>query len=88
MSDDELLVRAPYVAKFSTYRITVTPRVINAARHVAIATAGQEKAQALAAVLEGPFEPITYPIQSIDPGDGDLTWLVDRAAASKLTRPL
>ena len=88
LSDDELLVRAPYVAKFSTYRITVTPRVINAARHVAIATAGQEKAQALAAVLEGPFEPITYPIQSIDPGDGDLTWLVDRAAASKLTRPL
>jgi 6-phosphogluconolactonase len=85
LTDDDRLVRAPYVAKFATYRITLTPRVINAARAVEIATAGDEKAAALAAVLEGPHEPATYPIQIVAPRDGNLTWLVDRAAAAKLT---
>ena len=82
--DDTLLARAPYVAKFGTHRITLTPRVINAARAVAVATAGPAKADALAAVLDGPREPALYPIQAVAPGTGRLTWLVDEAAAAKL----
>lgn len=84
LEDDELLVRAPYVAKFSTYRITLTPRVLCAARRVAIATAGPEKTAALSAVLEGPYDPIRYPIQIVNPAEGRLTWLVDRVAAAGL----
>ena len=41
--DDAQLVRAPFVTKLSAYRLTVTPRVINAAHLVAIATAGPQK---------------------------------------------
>jgi 6-phosphogluconolactonase len=82
--DDDRLVRAPYVAKFSTYRITLTPLVINAAREVAVATAGPTKTDALAAVLTGPYEPTTYPSQVLEPRRGTLTWLVDEAAAAKL----
>ncbi len=82
--DDARLVRAPYVAKFSTYRITLTPLAINAAREVAVATAGPEKTDALAAVLRGPHEPQTYPAQILAPRSGRLTWLVDEAAAAKL----
>jgi 6-phosphogluconolactonase len=82
--DDDRLVRAPYVAKFRAYRITLTPRVINAAREVAVATAGPTKTDALAAVLTGPYEPATYPSQILEPRRGTLTWLVDEAAAAKL----
>jgi 6-phosphogluconolactonase len=84
LTDDEFLVRAPYVEKFSTYRITLTPLVINAARRIAIATAGDEKADALAHVLDGPYDPTTYPIQIVKPVEGILTWFVDRAATAKL----
>lgn len=84
LTGDELLVRAPFVEKFGTYRITLTPRMINAAREVDIATAGPTKADALSAVLGGSYEPRTYPIQIVNPQDGGLTWLVDRAAAAKL----
>ncbi|MBC5829483.1 MAG: 6-phosphogluconolactonase [Candidatus Eremiobacteraeota bacterium] len=83
-SDDEKFVDAPFVAKFGTYRITITPRTINASRHVIIATAGEEKAQALAAALHGPYNPDIYPVQLVQPTDGKLTWLVDRAAAQGL----
>lgn len=85
LTDDERLVRAPYVEKFSTYRITITPLVINNARHVAIATEGLPKAPALYAVRKGPYDPLVHPIQIVDPKDGRLTWLVDRAAAAELS---
>ena len=48
--------------------------------------AGGDKADALAAVLEGPPDPTHYPSQLITPTDGELLYLLDRAAAAKLTR--
>jgi 6-phosphogluconolactonase len=86
LTDNDALVRAPWVAKFSTFRITVTPRVINAARNVAIAAGGAGKAAVLRDVREGPYEPALRPIQIVDPKPGVLTWCVDEAAASALTR--
>lgn len=80
-ADDAALVRAPYVETFATFRITVTPRVLNAAHAVVVATAGAAKAHALAAVLDEPAAPLQYPISILSPSDGTLTWLVDRAAA-------
>jgi 6-phosphogluconolactonase len=84
LEGDTLLVKAPWVAKFSTFRITFTPSLINAAREVHIATGGEAKADALAGVLEGPYQPSVYPIQIVSP-TGSLVWMVDRAAAAKLT---
>ncbi len=83
-TDDAELVRAPWVDKFSTHRITITPHVINGARNVAIAVAGSGKAEALAAVLDGPQRPSEYPIQIVAPRSGHLVWFVDRAATAKL----
>ena len=85
--DDDALVRAPYVEKFSTYRITLTPRVLNAARAIDVATAGTAKAAALAAVFAGPSDPTHYPISVLDPAPGRLTWLVDRAAMAGAQTP-
>jgi len=81
---EEALVRAPYVPKLSAFRITLTPLAINAARDVAIEICGAEKAAVLERVLEGPFEPVNYPIQAVAPASGKLTWFLDRAAAAKL----
>jgi 6-phosphogluconolactonase len=84
LEDDDLLVRAPYVAKFASYRITLTPKAINAAHEVAVATAGPTKTDALAAVLLGSSEPRDVPSRILRPRTGKLTWLVDEAAAAKL----
>lgn len=83
--DAALLVRAPFVPKLNAYRLTITPLIINAARHVAIATEGAAKAPAAQAVREGPCDPLSYPIQIVAPMDGRLSWYVDRAAAARLT---
>lgn len=84
LADNDRLVRAPYVDKFSTYRITITPLVINNGRHVIIATEGLPKAPALYAVREGPYDPAVHPIQIVAPAHGRLSWFVDRAAAAEL----
>lgn len=78
------LVVSNYVPKLSTDRMTLTFPVINNAANVAFLVAGPDKAPALAAVLEGPPNPDEYPSQRVAPTDGDLYWLVDRAAASQL----
>jgi 6-phosphogluconolactonase len=75
---------AHYVPKLDGWRITLTPRAINAAHHVAITVGGAEKADALREVLEGPKQTDVYASQLVHPTDGELRWFVDAAAASKL----
>jgi 6-phosphogluconolactonase len=82
--DADRFAVANFVAKFNGYRITLTPRVLNAARQVTITAAGAEKAEALAAVIDGPREPERFPAQLIAPEAGELAWLVDAAAAAQL----
>ena len=73
------------VPQKQTRRITMTAPVLNAARCVMFTIAGEDKAESLHAVLEGPRDPRTYPSQLITPEDGDLLFLIDRAAAARLT---
>ncbi|MBD5654790.1 MAG: 6-phosphogluconolactonase, partial [Candidatus Eremiobacteraeota bacterium] len=86
-TDDDTLVRAPYVHKFATFRLTVTPRVLTSARNVAVAAGGQSKAAALAAVLSENVDDATYPIAVLRRAAGHLTWFVDRDAAARLPLP-
>jgi 6-phosphogluconolactonase len=80
------LVAAPWVEAHETYRITVTPPVINHAARVIFLVSGASKAAALAAILEGPPRPALYPAQVVAPEKGRLLWLLDRAAASQLRK--
>lgn len=84
--DEERLVRDVYVEKVKMHRLTITPLVINNARHVLIATEGLPKAPALYAVLKGPYDPVVHPVQIVAPIGGRLDWYVDRAAAAELCR--
>jgi 6-phosphogluconolactonase len=84
--DDSKLVVANWVETFSTWRITLTPHVLNDAAHVVITTGGDAKADALHAVFDGPHQPDRYPVQLVAPEDGELHWIIDEAAAAKLER--
>ncbi|HVO43746.1 MAG TPA: 6-phosphogluconolactonase [Aggregatilineales bacterium] len=77
-------VIAPYVAKVSMWRMTLTPPVLNAARQIRFLVAGAGKADRLADVLNGPYQPDTLPAQIVKPTGGELVWMVDAAAASKI----
>lgn len=71
-------------------RISLTPRIINAARNVFFLATGAAKAETLHAVLNGPRDPVflqtnRFPAQRIQPTDGQVTWFVDRDAARQFT---
>jgi 6-phosphogluconolactonase len=85
LQEKERLVIANWVEKFSTYRITFTAPVINAAKVVEFLIAGADKAPALHEVLEGNASPEIYPSKLIHPVDGKLIWMLDQAAAAGLT---
>ena len=74
------------VEKLNATRLTFTAPLINAARTVAFLLAGEGKAARLAEVLDGEHDPDRLPSQLIQPSHGELIWLVDAAAASRLAR--
>ena len=69
-------------------RVTLTQLVFNQARMVVFMATGEKKAITLAEVLSDRYNPQLYPAQRIDPKGGELIWLVDEDAASKLPRSL
>jgi 6-phosphogluconolactonase len=75
------------LTKGKATRITLTAAALSAGRTIRFLAAGADKADALAAVLEGPRDPHRYPSQLIAPVAGELAWLVDEAAAAKLGGP-
>jgi 6-phosphogluconolactonase len=84
LKEERRLVVSNWVGKFYTDRITFTPPVLNNASRVIFMVHGEEKAPALKAVLEGPYEPEQLPAQIIHPTQGKVLWLVDPSAASML----
>ncbi|HLK63613.1 MAG TPA: 6-phosphogluconolactonase [Bryobacteraceae bacterium] len=78
------LVVSNWVGKFYTDRITFTAPLLNAAVSVVFLVGGGDKAPALKAVLEGPYEPAQLPAQMVRPERGRLVWVVDRAAGAML----
>ena len=86
LHEQQRLVVPVSVPKPPPDRLTFTPPLLNAARNVLFLVAGSDKADALHAVLEGPYNPDEYPAQIVRPPNGKLTWMVDTAAAAKLQR--
>lgn len=85
LDEQSRLVVANWVAKFNTDRITFTFPVLNRAAEVMFLVSGADKADMLRQVLEGKNTP-PLPSQRVQPSDGKLLWLLDEAAAAKLTR--
>jgi 6-phosphogluconolactonase len=65
------------------WRVTLTPLVLNASRSVRFLVCGADKSSRLTEAVTPPFRPNALPVQRIRPA-GDLSWMVDRAAAGVL----
>jgi 6-phosphogluconolactonase len=78
------LVVAPWIDKFKTHRITLTPPVLNNAACVIFLVSGDDKAETLRAVLHGTYQPDRFPAQVVCPVNGRLIWILDRGAAQLL----
>jgi 6-phosphogluconolactonase len=77
-----IAVPAPTHVEPHVPRLTLNPRIVEAARAVVVMASGSSKADVLAKVLEGPFDPVRLPAQlAVRP---NARWLLDRAAAARL----
>lgn len=82
LHDTDRIVASVFVSDM--FRVTLTARTINRARHIAFLVSGGSKAEILKEVLEGAFDPDRLPAQLIQPAQGTLYWIVDEQAASLL----
>ncbi len=80
--EKEKLVMAVKGGDPNVNRISMTLPLLNQARHIAFLITGEEKAKTIQTVLED--RKIRLPAQKIRPLNGQLTWLLDRGAASLL----
>lgn len=67
-------------------RVTFTFPVVNAAARVEMFVVGGGKAEVVRKVLRGPLDPFRLPAQLVRPTDGEMVWILDRAAATELER--
>lgn len=66
------------------HRVTLTLPVINHARVVVFLVSGDRKAKILNQVMDKGLGREFIPAQRVEPSNGKLIWLVDRAAASQI----
>src|SRR5216683_6892354 len=84
LHEQQRLVIPVSVPKPPPDRLTFTPPVLNAARNVLFLVTGADKADALHAVLEGPYQPDEYPAQIVRPPQGEVVWMLDTAVAQNI----
>ncbi|HEX5659477.1 MAG TPA: 6-phosphogluconolactonase [Polyangiales bacterium] len=84
LREQQAWVAANWVEKLAAHRLTLTYPVLNHAAHVLFMIAGADKAPALKRVLEGDAAIEEIPTRGVKPA-GQLTFLVDRAAAAQLS---
>jgi 6-phosphogluconolactonase len=86
IEEKQRLVVADEVEATPSARVTLTPPVANHAQRAMFVATGREKAEAVRDVISGPRDALKFPAQIIAPSDGELIWLLDRAAASLLPK--
>jgi len=86
LSEERRLVVPTAASSPPRERVTLTLRVINAARLVAFLVVGPDKARTLARVLAdgGGESGASLPASLVRPRKGRLIWLIDRAAAARI----
>lgn len=83
LAESEKFTVANWVPQLGAWRYTLSFPMINHARNVIFLVAGADKADALKTVM-GDETTEELPAKRVRPDGGELTWLVDRAAASEL----
>ncbi|MBI1823386.1 MAG: 6-phosphogluconolactonase [Nitrospirae bacterium] len=76
-------VVSSHVKSLKNQRITVTLPVLNEGHSILVLASGEKKAEVMKRAIESNSEPF-LPIQRIHPSTGEITFLMDAAAASRL----
>jgi 6-phosphogluconolactonase len=77
VEDHSRIAAAVFAPQFNQWRVTLLPGVLEAARNTVLLVAGADKAEALRAVFQAPYDPKKCPAQI---GAREAEWFVDRAA--------
>ena len=86
LTDETVSVQALYIEEVQANRITMTAALLNQARATVFLVYSEGKAEAVRQILEEERDIQRYPAQLIQPENGNVTWFLDEAAASKLKR--
>jgi 6-phosphogluconolactonase len=84
IDDRESIAAAVYVEKLAQWRVTLLPGALLAARHTVFLVTGGDKAGAVRAVFNEPYDPKQYPAQIASHHGRSVTWFLDAAAAALL----
>jgi 6-phosphogluconolactonase len=81
--DNKNWVIAPWIEKLNSYRVSLTPKLINSSKTIIYLIKGKEKASIVDFVMKT-RNVIHYPVQLIKPNDGKIIWILDEEAFSKI----
>ncbi|MCA9127634.1 MAG: 6-phosphogluconolactonase [Planctomycetales bacterium] len=81
------IVVANHVPQLDSWRITLTAPMLNAARNVAFLISGQSKRNAIASMWHAAKDTQRFPAQLIRPRNGQLWYLMDKAAIGNTPLP-
>ncbi len=73
-----------YLPEQDSHRVTLTAPLINYARCIVFLVTGDNKAEIVREVLEGPQDHLRLPSQMIAPQNGELFWYLDQDASKLL----
>jgi 6-phosphogluconolactonase len=76
------IAAAVYVEKLNTWRVTLLPGVLAAAREIVFLVAGADKAHAVRNVFHAAHDPMKHPAQIAAHAASRVAWFLDDAAAS------
>jgi 6-phosphogluconolactonase len=82
IDDLDGITAATFAPQFNQWRVTLLPGVLLAAKHTVFLVAGEDKAKAVRAVFEEPYDPMKYPAQIATHQGRGVTWFLDEKAAA------
>jgi 6-phosphogluconolactonase len=84
IADRQGIAAATFAKKFNQWRVTLLPGALLAANNTVFLVAGEDKAEAVRAVFNQPYDPMTYPAQLASQGGQAVAWFLDAKAAALL----
>ncbi len=85
LKEESRLVVVNEVPQKNTHRMTLTYPAIRRAEHVCFFVFGKSKSKIVADVLQGLYQPETYPSQKVGTEERKALWILDREAAQHLS---
>ena len=82
IEDREGIAAATFAPQFRQWRVTLLPGVLMAAKSTVFLVTGDDKKEALRAVIKGEYDPMKYPAQIATRPGHDVAWFLDEAAAA------